>query len=296
MAGTVTTKGTKFDPKLVKEVINMVKGKSSLAVLSKREPIPFNGLKEFVFSMDGEIDFVGENGKYSPGEFDLEPITIIPVKVEYGARVSEEFMEATEEEQLEILSEFNEGFANKLASGFDIGAFHGINPRTGNASSVIGDNHFDAIVTQETQYDSSTPDKCIETAIAMVEGSDREVNGMAIAPTVRSDLAAMTKSTGEKLYPDFAFGGQPPNLGANKLSINRTVSVGDKDEAIIGDFAGRVKWGYGKDITMDIIPYGDPDNTGVDLKGSGQIYIRCKAYIGWGIFDGNSFARIVKGA
>lgn len=294
--GAVATKGTLFDPKLVKEVMNKVKGKSSLAALSKREPIPFNGLKEFIFSLDSEIDFVGENGKFSHGGMSLDPVIIVPIKIEYGARVTAEFMDATEEEQLEILKEFNEGFANKLASGIDIGAFHGINPRSGNKSTVIGDNNFDDKVTQTVSYNSSTPDACIEAAIAMVEGADNDVSGMAVATTVRSDLAAMTKSSGEKLYPDFAFGGQPPNLGANKLSVNKTVSVGGTDKAIVGDFAGRVKWGYGKDITMEIIPYGDPDNTGVDLKGTDQIYIRCKAHVGWGIFDGNSFARVVEEA
>lgn len=294
--GTVTTKASKFDPKLVKEVMNKVKGKSSLATLSKREPIPFNGMKEFMFSLDNEIDFVAENGKFSHGGMSLEPITIMPIKVEYGARVTSEFLKATEEEQLEILEEFSEGLANKLASGFDIGAFHGINPRTGQKSTVIGDNNFDTKVTQTVPYDSSKPDACIETAIAMVEGADGDVNGMAVTTTVRSDLAAMTKATGEKLYPDFAFGGQPPNLGANKLSINKTVSVGGADKAIVGDFEHMVKWGYGKDMTMEVIPYGDPDNTGVDLKGSDQVYIRGIAYIGWGIFDGDSFARVIEEA
>ena len=43
---------------------------------------------------------------------------------------------------------------------------------------------------------------------------------------------------------------------------------------------------------MEIIKYGDPDNSGKDLKGYNQIYIRAEAYIGWGIFNGDSFVRI----
>ena len=291
MAG-VLSKGTLFDPELVTDVINKVKGKSSLAVLSRQEPIPFNGSKEFVFSLDSEIDIVAENGKYSHGGAKFEPITIIPIKVEYGARVSEEFLTATEEEQIEVLKNFNEGFAKKMASGMDLAAFHGVNPRTGQPSTVVGDNHFDAKVTQTVTYDASAPDANIEAAIALVEGSDGEVTGIVIAPAVRTALAAMTKSAGEKLYPEFAFGGKPGNLGSNALDINKTVAVGDVDKAIVGDFAGRVKWGYAKEIKMEVIPYGDPDNTGVDLKGSGQVYIRCQTYIGWGIFDGDSFARV----
>lgn len=289
---TELSRGSLFDSLLVKDLINKVKGHSSLAVLSKQEPIPFNGRKEFIFTMDSEIDVVAENGKKSHGGISLDPVIIMPIKVEYGARISDEFMYASEEEQIETLKAFNEGFAKKLASGFDMMAFHGINPRTGEASVVIGENNFDTKVTQTVTYDAASPDENIEAAISLVEGSDGDVSGMVIAPAVRSDLAKMTKQNGEKLYPEFAFGGKPSSLGANKLDINKTVATGDVDKAIVGDFENMFKWGYAKEIPMEIIQYGDPDNSGKDLKGYNQIYIRAEAYIGWGIFDGDSFARV----
>ena len=108
-----------FDAVLVKDLMNKVKGKSSLAVLSGQTPIPFNGLKEFIFSMDNEIDIVAENGKKSEGGITVDPVKIVPIKFEYGARVSDEFLYATEEEQLDILTAFNNGFAAKVAKGFD---------------------------------------------------------------------------------------------------------------------------------------------------------------------------------
>ena len=46
----VLSKATLFDPKLVSDLISKVKGKSSLAVLSAQEPVPFNGSKEFIFT------------------------------------------------------------------------------------------------------------------------------------------------------------------------------------------------------------------------------------------------------
>lgn len=289
---TELSKGNLFDPVLVKDLINKVKGKSSLAVLSAQTPIPFNGRKEFTFTMDSEIDVVAENGKKTHGGISMEPVTIIPIKVEYGSRISDEFLYASEEEQLDILKSFNDGFAKKLASGLDIMAFHGFNPRSGEASTVIGENHFDSKVTQTVKYTAATPDANIEAAIALVEGSDGDVSGMAIAPAVRSALAAMTKQNGEKLYPEFAFGGKPASLGAHTLDINKTVATGDVDNAIVGDFANMFKWGYAKEIPMEIIKYGDPDNSGKDLKGYNQVYIRAEAYLGWGILDGNSFARV----
>ena len=46
------------------------------------------------------------------------------------------------------------------------------------------------------------------------------------------------------------------------------------------------------EIPMEIIQYGDPDNSGKDLKGYGQIYIRAEVYLGWGILVPEWFARI----
>ena len=290
---------TLFDPKLVKDLISKVKGKSSLAALGAQTPVAFNGNKEFVFSLDSDVDIVAENGKKSHGGITLEPVTIIPIKFEYGARISDEFMYASEEEQINILTQFNDGFAKKLAAGMDKAAMHGINPRTGLKATKVSFPYFDDVITQKVTYTSASPDTNIEAAIGLVEGSERDVTGMAISPTMRSALATLIKSTGEKLYPEFAFGGQPSNLGTSQLSINSTVSVKpadqgtqDVDHAIVGDFANMFKWGYGKEIMMDIIQYGDPDNTGVDLKGHNQIYLRAEAYIGWAIFDADSFAKV----
>lgn len=289
---TELSRGSLFDPVLVKDLISKVQGHSSVATLSAQTPIPFNGRKEFTFTMDSEIDVVAENGKKTHGGITVEPVTIVPIKVEYGARISDEFLYASEEEQIDVLKAFNDGFAKKVAKGLDIMVFHGFNPRTGTASSVIGTNHFDAKATQTVTYDGTTPDKCIEDAIAMIEEAECDVTGMVIATAVRSDLAAMTKANGEKIYPDFAFGGKPKNLGAYALDINKTVAVGAKDKAIVGDFANMFKWGYAKEIPMEIIKYGDPDNSGKDLKGYNQVYIRAEAYLGWGILDGKAFVRI----
>lgn len=293
---TVLARGSLFDPELVTDLINKVKGRSSLAVLSNAKPIPFNGQKEFTFSMDSEIDIVAENGKKTEGGVSIDPTTIVPIKFEYGARVSDEFMYASEDEQLDILKSFNDGFARKVARGLDIAAIHGLNPRTGTASSVVGDNYFDKKVTQTVAYVQATPDECVEASIAQVEGADKEVTGIAICPEVRSDLAQMTGTNGEKLYPEFKFGGKPSTLGAQSLDINSTVSfgTGTKDTGIVGDFANMFKWGYSKEIPLQIIEYGDPDNSGNDLKGYGQVYLRAEIFLGWGILDADSFSRMVK--
>ena len=284
---------TLFDPKLVTDLISKVKGKSSLMTLCGQTPIPFNGMKEFVFSMDKEIDIVAENGKKSEGGISLEPVKIVPIKFEYGARLSDEFIYATEEEQIGILTQFNDGFAKKVAKGLDLAAFHGINPRTAGASDVVGTNHFDGKVTTTVSYTKSTPDVNLEAAIAAVHAANGEVTGIAMSTDFGADMATV-KENGVRQYPEFRFGASPASLGGMPVSVNNTVyNATVKDHAIVGDFQNAFKWGYSKEIPMEIIKYGDPDNSGKDLKGYNQIYIRAEIYLGWGILVPEYFARVV---
>jgi phage capsid family len=283
-----------FDAELVADLISKVKGKSSLAILSAQDAIPFNGMKEMIFTMDNEIDIVAENGKKSEGGISIEPLTIVPIKFEYGARVSDEFMYASEEAQIDILTGFNEGFARKVAKGLDLAAFHGINPRTKTASTVVGNNHFDAKVTQKVVYAAANADDNLEAAIALVDGSDGDVTGIALSKVFGSAMAKI-KANGIKQYPEFAFGANPGVFAGRPIDINSTVNGATvKDHAIVGDFQNAFKWGFSKEIPMEIIQYGDPDNSGKDLKGYNQVYIRAEVYIGWGILVPEYFARVVE--
>ena len=290
----VQKRETLFPEELIPELINITKGESALAALCGATPISFNGNREFIFSMDKEIDVVAESEKMGKGGITITPVTINPVKVEYGARVSKEFMYASEKEQIEVLRAFSEGFASKLAQGFDIMALHGFNPRSGAGSSVIGTNHFDSKVTEaETVSALTDPDAAIEAAIAKVQGKKRQVNGLITGTTLKAALAGLKNDLGGRLYPELAWGNKPGVI--NGLPMQSTMSLEDEtkhDHALVGDFKKAFKWGYSKKIPLDIISYGNPDNDEVqgDLKGRDQIYIRAVAYLGWGILDPDAFA------
>lgn len=282
-----------FDPELVKELFNRVRGKSSLAALCKKSPVSFVGNKVFTFSMDNEVALVAEGDARSHGGINVVPIKIAPLEIEYGARVSARFMDAAEEEQLDILEAFNDGFSDKLARGIDIMAFHGVNPRTGETSPLIT-SYFDKI-DQTATYDASAPDNSVDDAIALI--GDFDVTGIAMAKSFASSLGKLRNENGTKMYPDLAWGGNPKEVNGIPSSVNSTVSFGSsKDMAIVGDFANCVKWGYAKEVRLEVIPYGDPDNSGKDLAGHGQVYLRATAYVGWGILVEEAFARVVKNA
>ena len=297
------SRGTLFPPHLVGNLINLVQGKSAIANLAGSVPVPLNGMKEFTFNMEGEIDIVAENGQKSAGSLVVQPRVMTPLKVEYGARVSDEFMYAADEEKVSILQSFSEGYARKLAKGLDTMVMHGVNPRSGSASTIIGNNCFDKGISNVVNDSTASADARVEAAIAMVQASNiYEPTGMAMAPAFRAELAAMTVNGGAKLYPELAWGNAPGTI--NGLPVQSSVSVplypGEDetthkaitDMAIVGDFAQGFRWGYAKQIPMEIIRYGDPDNSGYDLKGYNQIYIRCETYIAWAILDPDAFALI----
>lgn len=289
-------RGELFSPDVVEDLINKVVGRSSLAVLSNQRPIAFNGNEFFTFNFDNEVEIVGESKPKSAGGVTVDSIVIRPIKVHYSARLSDEFLKASTAKRINMLKEFNKGYAKKLAKAFDLMAMHGVNPATGEASNIIGDNNFDKKVTQQVTYTAANPQLNIEDGIALVDGADGETDGIALAPEVTTALSRVTltgDANGVRRYPEFEFGRVPNNLGGLRLEKNKTVSAYNKLKGLLGDFEGSFRWGITEQIPLQVIQFGDPDNTGRDLAGHNEVLLRSETYIGWGILDPNSFAKIV---
>lgn len=287
-------KSNLFPEKLATEFFSLVKGKSSLAKLANAEPLPFVGKDIFTFNFSNKLSIVGESANKPAGDAAVTAVKMVPVKVEYQMRVSDEFMYASEESQLNTLSQFADGFSKVLAEGFDVMAMHGLNPADSTASSIIGTNHFDGkVTTNVVTYAAATADDNINDAIEAVESGGYTANGIAMSPAMRGAIAAI--STGaSKTYPEFNFGAIPASLGQMNLDVNRSVAVhatsAKTDHAIIGDFSA-FKWGIAKEIPMKVIEYGDPDGQG-DLQRKNEVVIRAEAYIGWAIMDAAAFALV----
>lgn len=294
---------TLFDPILVNDLINKVAGKSSIVRLSASEPIAFNGNKYFTFTMADEVNLVAESGAKARGAMALAPKTVIPVKVEYGARVSDEFMYGSEELKLDILRQFNEGYAKKVARGLDIMAFHRMNPRTATVSTLIDQsNAFDTAITSGNviEYDATATngaDAAIEEAISKI-AEYADLTGIAMSRDFASALATTTADAagnGPRLYPELRWGQNPGTINGTPVDVNSTVSFGSSDDkAIVGDFQNYFKWGIAKEIPLEVIQYGNPDNSDAgDLKGHNQVYLRAETYIGFAIMDPAAFAMVV---
>lgn len=285
-------KSTLFPADLVNQMFSKVTGHSSIAKLSAQKPLSFAGNEVMVFSLDNEVSIVGEGAAKPAGDGTVSAVTIVPVKVVYQARVNDEFIYAADEKRVEYLEAFADGFSKKIARGLDIMAFHGINPAAGTTSSLIGTNSFDTCTAVDS-YVSTAAETDITAAIAGIDG---DVNGIALSKSFAVSLAATTIAGGQRPYEEFMWGGNPGAIRGIACDVNDTVSVSAStataDCAIIGDFQNAFRWGFSKNVPLEVIEYGNPDGGNYDLKQANQVLLRAEAYVGWGILNPDAFARV----
>ena len=286
--------GTLFPKELVTEMFSKVKGHSTLAKMAGQEAIPFAGKDYFTFSLDSDVSIVGENAQKPAGDASVTPVTVKPIKIVYQSRVSNEFMYAADEAKLQVLRDFADAFAKRVGAALDKMAIHGVNPATGSYSSIIGENYFDyKCASSAITYSASAPDANLESAIAVLGANEYAPNGIGLAPTMRAALGSMKTTAGATLYPAFQFGGVG-DLGGIPVDANVTISANNSnDRAIVGDF-NAFKWGFAKEIPLEIIEFGNPDGGSYDLKQANQILLRSEAWIGWGILDADAFCLVCK--
>ncbi|HET5135018.1 TPA: phage major capsid protein [Streptococcus pneumoniae] len=296
MADNAMKTGTLFKPEVVKQLISKVQGKSVLAKLSAQTPIPFNGVEQFIFNLEGNAQIVGEGEQKFGNKAKLTSKVIKPLKFVYQARITDEFKYASEEKQMNFLSAYMDGFAKKIAEAFDLAALHGLEPKTMTDASFRATNSFDGLITGNiVNYAENHIDDNIDAAVQQIVAKGGEVTGIALSPTAGQNLAKI-KVNGVVQYPEFRFGQNPDSFYGMKSDINKNLTVtggsAETDHVIVGDFQNRFKWGYAENIPMEIIEYGDPDGAGRDLKAYNEICLRAEAFIGWGILDEDAFARV----
>lgn len=298
-ATTRTAAGTNFPTELVNEMFLNVQGHSSLAKLSAQKPIPFNGETVFTFSKAGDASIVGEGASKPAGALEIAPVTIRPLKFVFQHRVSNEFI-YNAESRLNYLQTFAEAFARVIGRGLDIAAIHGINPADKANASFKATNSFDGVVSNTVTYAAANIDANIDAAVQAVLADGGVVNGIALSPEAGSAMAAL-KVNGVAQYPEFRFGQSPDAFYGMTSDVNATVGVkgaatgSQEDTVIVGDFQNAFRWGYAKNIPLEVIEYGDPDGLG-DLKRTNEVVLRAEAFIGWGILDADAFAIVKKSA
>ena len=278
-------------PKEVATVITKrAKDTSTIAALSPSEPQLFLDKDYMVFTGNSEAEVVAEGAQKSSYEETLTPVVGKRFKVQTTTRVSSELQWADEDAKLEITSKILADQAAAMGRVLDYVIYHAFDPKK--KTTLEGFNALAKSAVGVTATDDRVADI---DSLAEVVSDEYDINGIAISRTWASRLRKIrVPATGMRYYPEIPLNLQVGTLDGIKAATSATVN-GAKAKtpthvlAIMGDFS-LIKWGMVRDITSEIIPYGDPDQTGVDLKAHNQIAYRTEAMFSYAVVEPKAFA------
>ena len=283
------TSKIKLPAEVTRAIINKVGNTSTIAALSPSTPQLFLNEDYVVFNGAAEAEVVAEGQTKSSYEQEASYITGKKFKVQCTTRVTEELKWADEDNRLEIISSIQEDQTKAIARALDYVIYHAIDPKSG--TNLSG---YDALTANAVTVTDSGDDIANVDALADAV-NEYEINGVALSRTWASRLRKLrVPATGMRFYPEI-----PINLAAGTLdgipaATSTTVdgakaTTPTKVLGIMGDYS-LIKWGMIRDIWAEVIQYGDPDQTGVDLKAHNQIAYRTEAMFSYAVLDPNAFA------
>lgn len=284
-----TTK-IKLPVSVATEITKKAKDTSTIAALSPAEPQLFLDKDYMVFNGSSEAEVVAEGAQKSSYDETLTPVVGKRFKVQTTTRVTSELKWADEDNQLEIIQNIQADQAKALGRVLDYVIYHAFNPKP--KTTLDG---FTALSTSAVQVTASGDDVEDIDALAEAVSDEYDINGIAMSKTWAARLRKLrVPATGMRLYPEIPISLQVGNLdgipAATSGTVNgRLITTDTKVLAFLGDFS-LIKWGMVRDIWSEIIAYGDPDQTGKDLKAYNQIAYRTEAVYSYAILDPKGIA------
>ena len=287
---TMDTTKIKLPVSVATEITKKAKDTSTIAALSPAEPQLFLDKDYMVFNGSSEAEVVAEGAQKSSYDETLTPVVGKRFKVQTTTRVTSELKWADEDNQLEIIQNIQADQAKALGRVLDYVIYHAFNPKP---KTPLGG--FTALSTSAVQVTASGDDVEDIDALAEAVSDEYDINGIAMSKTWAARLRKLrVPATGMRLYPEIPISLQVGNLdgipAATSGTVNgRLVTPATKVLAFLGDFS-LIKWGMVRDIWSEIIAYGDPDQTGKDLKAYNQIAYRTEAVYSYAILDPKGIA------
>lgn len=271
-------------------IVNKASDTSTIAALSPSTPMLFRDQDYMVFNPTAEAEVVEEGAQKGAYEVSTSPVTAKRVKLQTTTRVTSELEWADEDNRTQILESIVADQAAAFARALDYVLYHAINPKSG---ETLGDG-YTALSGAATQV-TSTGD-AVEDMDALVDAiaATYDINGIALSKTFAASLRKVrVPSTGMRLYPEIPMNLQPGTVEGVKAATSGTVSgalakTATKVLAFAGDFSV-IKWGLVRDMTAQVIPYGDPDGSG-DLQRTNQIAYRTEGVYGYAVLDPKAIA------
>ena len=276
------------------EIVNKAKDASTVAALSPSSPQLFTNSEYLVFNGNSEAEVVGEGQVKGAHEYETRTVVAKTFKVQTTTRVTSELRWADEDNQLQIISQIQADQAEAMGRALDYVVYHAVNPKTG--ADLPG---YEALSGSAVQL-ASTADLVYDIdAMADALNDVYDVNGVALSKKFASAMRKVrVPQTMARFYPDV-----PLNLSVGSVEGIRAATSGTvsgrickqdpKTLAFLGDFS-LIKWGMVRDLMSEIIEYGDPDQTGVDLKAHNQVAYRTEAVYAYAVIDPKAFV-VLKG-
>lgn len=287
---TMDTTKIKLPVSVATEITKKAKDTSTIAALSPAEPQLFLDKDYMVFNGSSEAEVVAEGVQKSSYDETLTTVVGKRFKVQTTTRVTSELKWADEDNQLEIIQNIQADQAKALGRVLDYVIYHAFNPKP--KTTLDG---FTALSTSAVQVTASGDDVEDIDALAEAVSDEYDINGIAMSKTWAARLRKLrVPATGMRLYPEIPISLQVGNLdgipAATSGTVNgRLITPDTKVLAFLGDFS-LIKWGMVRDIWSEIIAYGDPDQTGKDLKAYNQIAYRTEAVYSYAILDPKGIA------
>lgn len=283
------TSKIKLPVEIADAVVNKVADTSTIAKLSSSSPEMFTDKEYMMFTGDAEAEVIGEGEKKSSYEQKLDYVAGKRFKVQTTTRVTSELRWADEDNRFRIIQRIQEDQSKAIARALDYVIYHAINPKTGTPLSG-----YDALTAKASTV-AATDDLINDMDTLADTVSEYDVSGMALSRKWASELRKLrVPTTGMRYYPEI-----PMNLNMagsiDGVPTATSTTVSGKLAktptgvlAVMGDFS-LIKWGMVRDITAEVIEYGDPDQTGVDLKAYNQIAYRSEAMFSYAVLDPKAF-------
>lgn len=271
-------------------MVEKAKTAGTIPALSSQEPMKFGNVTIVSFDEDPRAEFVEEGGAKSSEDIKPTSVTATPHKAVVTFRTSDEFLWADEDYQLGILDKFSNKGARALSRALDLGAYFRLNPKTGTA--ITSWTNYLNTTTNRVEVASAGPELELEAATGLVIAGGYAPTGVALSRAYAHSFSTERYSDGRKKFPELGFGIDVSSLGGLRASVSSTVQGKARDSdatdnnvrAIVGDFDEGIRWGIQKNIPFQVIPYGDPDNTGRDLKGHNEVALRMEVVYAWHVF------------
>lgn len=287
---TMDTTKIKLPVSVATEITKKAKDTSTIAALSPAEPQLFLDKDYMVFNGSSEAEVVAEGAQKSSYDETMTPVVGKRFKVQTTTRVTSELKWADEDNQTQIMQNIQADQAKALGRVLDYVIYHAFNPKP---KTTLGG--FTALSTSAVQVTASGDDVEDIDALAEAVSDEYDINGIAMSKTWAARLRKLrVPATGMRLYPEIPISLQVGNLdgipAATSGTVNgRLITPDTKVLAFLGDFS-LIKWGMVRDIWSEIIAYGDPDQTGKDLKAYNQIAYRTEAVYSYAILDPKGIA------